>query len=509
MADLVSLADMSTVPSSIDSTPLANTAASIRANFRRTKSMGYTDNTQDPRKPTIVDQREDEDRRTRSNHKSPVRANSARRRSVASMTRLQIGTRYRSEASYRTNLTPPRSGSVELGSVGHRDISSPAVSPTRTQSTSASRQRSLSRGRTRRRSNTPLSSNPGRGTYPHRDKGSRSSRRRQYAKGGMTPIGQAEYPPSFDAGVVPDNASPYVRKGLFRLSYNQEPQIFRFPKSRSQPELSWQAGDGFSDDELLPRPIFTMMGKHKRKRSKSLSAFGQLSVEAQNVADNDAVGLTSSQQHYRLSGLRRNNRGVGAKDMWPTRENFLDDSIAPRPRNVVAKERSSTKSTTPTTPKSKPMSKSETQQTIPRKRRPSDFENFGRHKRRPQSRHIQHQYSSLTQELECQVSGDEYYEEEDDGELYERERYESESEGQSVLDENIEYSSSMASDREGSDIGSEELGEHGDLEEDIQDTIQDSQPYEVPDSSPSWGTIRLVGTAWSASSLLGDDVYYL
>ncbi|KAI0100905.1 hypothetical protein GGR51DRAFT_575207 [Nemania sp. FL0031] len=441
---------------------LASTAVSIQSILRRAKSMCYTGNA------TQVDEgEEEEDRRAKRGPKSFVRANSKRRRSSAPIARSS------SEANYGTNSSLARLGSVELVSFNHRDAPIPPTPRASTKSTPTPAQRSPSRGRTRRRDDTPYSSNPWGVRY------SQDSRRWQYAEGGMTPTGQAEYLASSNADGFIDGALPYIRRGVYRLSKPREPKEFRFPKSKSQPELFWKAGDGFSDDELLPDFVLLMAGKNKRKRSRSLSTLGQLSVEAGNDANSNRTEVTISQASQAY-GLRQKTHHVPVQEVWPTRENFTENSVAKKPK---AKDHRSTQSSFPASPKPSLMSRKDMVEVIPRKRRPSDFENFGKCKRRSQSRHTLHQslpFTTASQERGYQSSEDEYYEEDDDDDddgLHRRAGYESESE------------------QGGSNIGSVELGEPVDLDE-------DSQSYEV-DSNP----VHFTDTARHTPSPLGAGIY--
>lgn len=99
MTELISLADLPALPSSMDplytgpSAPLALPAAGIRAILRRAKSMSYHGNPQDFRIGLIAGREDDHAEYTRGRTMSPVRANSKRRRSVAPISRPGTGTR--------------------------------------------------------------------------------------------------------------------------------------------------------------------------------------------------------------------------------------------------------------------------------------------------------------------------------------------------------------------------------------------------------------------------------
>ncbi|TGJ78829.1 hypothetical protein E0Z10_g9932 [Xylaria hypoxylon] len=261
-------------------------------------------------------------------------------------------------------------------------------------------------------------------------------------------------------------------------------QEFRFPKPASQPEPTWCPGDGFSDDEVKPDFAFLMTGKRKRKRSRSLSAFGQLSLETENTGNDSAAGATSGQLHLRGShGYGGRARRTEVKDLWPTRENFAEHSIAKKPRNAGVRNHGTIESTPPFNPRCPPMSKPQTKQAMPRKRQVSDFENFGKRKGKPRSCHREGpslKSTPVSQGYVSEVSDEENNE--DRGGLYEQAGHESEQ--QSVADEELEDIRMTVHELESNDNGSVRLGEDNsdDEDENMQNTISDSQPEEVPSS---------------------------
>ncbi|KAI8947738.1 hypothetical protein F4801DRAFT_605130 [Xylaria longipes] len=488
MTELISLADLPAIPSSMDpiyigpSAPLALPAAEIRAILRRTKSMSYQRNPRDPRSTPTVVQKDGYVEFARSRTRSPVRANSRCKRSVAPISRLGMGTRYPSEVSRRTNSPPRRPGSVELGSADYREFPSRGVYRPRTQSRATSSQRSPSRGRSRRRDATPQSGHPRREKSRQHNKRSNVSRLRQHSHRRSPSLGQAEHPSRSDADGHINDVSSFITKGAFRLYNYRGPELFRFPQSRSQPEPSWRAGDGFSDDEARPGFVFLMTGKHKRKRSGSLSAFGQLSLEAEDVVGNNAGGVASSQSRlWPLHGSRGKVRNAEVKELWPTRENFAESTITQKPRNIAVESQSPTPLLNS---ERAAVSKPDLKRTIPLKRMASGFENLRKGKRRSQSRHSRNPSLSFTRllpEYEDQT-GDDKYDGEEDGPY---ERMEDESEQESVA---FEYTYTTV-ELEGTDSGSDKLGEDSldDLDEDMQDTVLDSEPDEVPSSSCDLG----------------------
>ncbi|KAI0466832.1 hypothetical protein F4859DRAFT_518668 [Xylaria cf. heliscus] len=441
MAELIPLGDLPTFPSSIDpvytgpSAPLAITAPSIRALLRRTKSTSHQIVSQKFPTTTTASQVYDDDRLPRGRTRSLVRANSKRRRSVA----------------------PP--------------------SRTSTQSRESS-QRSPSRGRTRRRDATACLGSPRREKTRQYDKGSHVFRPQQQTQSRSPPSGQAEHSSLPHADRPIKDVSSYITKGAFRLYNYREPELFRFPKSRSQPEHYWQAGDGFSGDEATPGLVLPMTSKHKRKRSRSLSAFGQLSLETENTVGNNVGWVASSQSRLmRLHGPREKAFSAEVNELWPTRENFAESTIAQRRRNIAVENHNRT---TPANSEPGALSNVNVKKAIPLKRMPSGFENLGKRKRRSRSFYGRTPSSSFMRvSPECQdQAGDNKYDEEGNGPY---EGMGDESDQESIL----EYTHTPPN-LESSDGGSEKSSEENpdDLDQDMQDMVQDSAPDEVPSSSP-------------------------
>lgn len=476
----MSLASANTTSPVVDSiytrpsTSLAAAASGIHAILQRAHSMGYQHGSQHFKSDDPADQGGHRDRCARERTHSPVRANSKRRRSVASISRPEKGVRHASEFSYSS----PRSVSIELGSDNYPDDSSRVESCPRSQSRPASGHRSPSRGRTRRRKDSVHYSYPRQDNDRQNDTRSNISRPRQYKPVEVPTSGGKYHPSPPNSHDTANSGSSYVTKGVFRLYNYQEPEGFRPLKSISQPEQTWRAGDGFSDDEATPDFVFLMTGKHKRKRSRSLSAFGQLSIEAGNVAENGKMGVTSSQPH-RLRGLQRNVRRKTVKDLWPTRDNFSEDLVVQKPGAVAIKDGNIVQSTPLFSPTPMPSSTLEMKQAKLQKRRASDFENF-RRKRRSQSRRDDENsvvFPTASPEHRYQSSDDGYNEEE--GGFCGQERDESEGEQQSATDQQLQYVPGTACNFESSDIDSEMLSEYDGLEDMIRNIVPDSQPGEV------------------------------
>ncbi|KAI0549213.1 hypothetical protein F4679DRAFT_584789 [Xylaria curta] len=244
-----------------------------------------------------------------------------------------------------------------------------------------------------------------------------------------------------------------------------------------------------------------MTGKHKRKRSRSLSAFGQLSIQAEDIAGND-VAVASRQSCPRQSHKSWGKvRSTTVKEAWPTRENFAESTIKKKPRNIATESHGYT---SPLNSERATMSKStEVKQIVPLKRMASGFENLGKGKRRLQSNQDKNKsitFARILPEYEDQT-GDCEYEEEDDGQY---ERMEDESQNESDV---FEYAYTPA---EG---GSEKQGEDDldDFDQDMQDIVSDSQMDEVPSGSCDRNqgliskTDAITMARW-ASFLLNPDV---
>ncbi|TRX96967.1 hypothetical protein FHL15_002273 [Xylaria flabelliformis] len=443
MAELISLTDFPSILPPIDpiyiglSASPALPTAGIRAILRRTKSMGCDSNLQDFQRTVVLGQSDEQVRYPRGRTKSPV---------------------------YVFHLD---------STDDYQNSSSCAISRSRSQSETTSSQRSPSRGRTRRRDATPYPCHPRREKSREHNKGRNVSRPRKHIPSQSPPSGQVDLSsPSNANGPIPD-VSSYITKGVFRLYNYRGPELFRFPKSRSQPEPSWRAGDGFSDDEATPNFVFLMTGKHKRKRSRSLSAFGQLSIQAEND-----VEATSGQACLKKSHRSRGKvRSTIVREVWPTRENFAESTINRKPRNITAESHGFT---SPLNSERETVSKSDMKQVVPLKRMASGFENLGKGKRRFQSNQDENPpmlFTRFLPEYEDQTGDGEYEEEGDqqDAQMEDECQYESDV---------FEYAYTPA-EVEG---GFQKLDENSpdNFYEDMQDTVPDSQ-MEVPSSSCGLG----------------------
>ncbi|KAI1660900.1 hypothetical protein F4813DRAFT_400065 [Daldinia decipiens] len=197
----------------------------------------------------------------------------------------------------------------------------------------------------------------------------------------------------------------YERKGAFRLRTDKGNNKFRFLKPRSQPEPPWRAGDGFSGDEARPSFLFLMTGTQKQRRPDLLPGMGKLQLESEVANKYDVRGsrLSGSKvQHSTPTQREIKSRRCIAKDVWPTRENFVEE-LGPRHRRSTTLENqgvmSSSMLTQPTflTPQNgdmfpyKPLTL--------RKRKHSDFENFGRHLKESSGSHfiakVEHRSSEM------------------------------------------------------------------------------------------------------------------
>ncbi|GAP84720.2 hypothetical protein SAMD00023353_0800160 [Rosellinia necatrix] len=203
----------------------------------------------------------------------------------------------------------------------------------------------------------------------------------------------------------------------------------------------------------------------------------------------------------RLGEPRGEVRRMKVKDLWPTKDNFADSSLVRKPRAISTEHRSSAQPPPPPSLKSIPISsRIEMVQTIPRKRRVSDFENFGSQKRISLIHHdkdLSISATKLPQEYGYQTGDDD----EVDvlhGLVTEESRH------QSVVTEECEYIPATLYGGEENDSGSsQELGWDGSNDQDkrIQNTISDSQPDEI-----SLNGSDLITAARWISCLLGADV---
>lgn len=178
-----------------------------------------------------------------------------------------------------------------------------------------------------------------------------------------------------------DKEVSYETKGAFRLKRKTGNFEFRFPKSLSQPEPIWCPGDGFSSDEARPNFIFSMTGTHKQRRSQPLPGVGKLPVESERVAKEDDCGQQPNRSRVQyLTQYDLKNRRSTAKEIWPTLQNFTEDLVV-RERNPMVLDNEviirSTVSPEPT-PVPRPREAFGYVPPTTRKRKHSDFENFGR-----------------------------------------------------------------------------------------------------------------------------------
>ncbi|KAI0847496.1 hypothetical protein F5Y00DRAFT_271047 [Daldinia vernicosa] len=186
----------------------------------------------------------------------------------------------------------------------------------------------------------------------------------------------------------------YERKGAFRIRTNKGNNKFRFPKPRGQPEPPWRAGDGFSGDEARPSFLFFMTSTHKQRSPELLPGMGKLQLESEVTNKGHVRGSRLSGSKFQHSTptqrVIKNRRGI-AKDVWPTKENFVEE-LGPRHRRSTTLETqgaiSSNMLTQPTflTPQNQGIF-SYKPSTL-RKRKRSDFENFGRLKERSEPHFI-------------------------------------------------------------------------------------------------------------------------
>ncbi|KAI0387997.1 hypothetical protein F5Y04DRAFT_286909 [Hypomontagnella monticulosa] len=180
-----------------------------------------------------------------------------------------------------------------------------------------------------------------------------------------------------------DGKAVYEQKGAFRLKKNEGNRQFRFPKSLSQPEPLWRAGDGFSVDEARPGFVFLMTGAHGRGRSRSVPGIGKLPLESENVSGENLRALgTTCPKVQRLSQYDTKRRRGAAKDVWPTRDNFSEEIPSRKRDPTILENQKVIPSTIP--PPSLFVPASRAKETFDYKppaaktRQHSDFENFGK-----------------------------------------------------------------------------------------------------------------------------------
>ncbi|KAF2967396.1 hypothetical protein GQX73_g6218 [Xylaria multiplex] len=449
MSELLSLIDVPAIPSTMDSIytsssdPLTLTAASLHKILRRTRSGGYPSSFQGFRKLVTPDKSEyesggeseeenedesedeswDEGEYARSRTNSPVRANSKRRRSAA-------GTPYPGlavESHAIDTVRPVMYLALRCGIEPHRAI---VV-------------------------------------------------RREAERGDVTidlmlaVLDEAKVASMISGvAVTIKGASPYITKGAFRLSSDTRLEEFRFPKYRSQPEPTWRPGDGFSDDEAKLDSVFPMKGKRKRKWPRPHSALGQLSLETENTGYDSVAGVTPSwPRSIGSHGSEGRAHRTEVRELWPTRENFMESPIVKQLRKTGAKKSSIVGSTPSLNLGFMTLSKPQMKQAVPRKRQASDFENFGKRKGKPRSCH-----RTVLQGHGPDINDEENMKERNG--MYEQPGDESERE--SVADEELGDTRTAMCSLEGSDNGSVILGESISDGEDegMQNTVPDSQSDE-------------------------------
>ncbi|XXG98234.1 hypothetical protein Hte_004557 [Hypoxylon texense] len=373
--------ELPTMTSSLDpisiSPPITRglTSARVAAVLkRRAKSLNFDDRNF----PALDVFQEGEETRGRST--SRTRANVKRRRSIASASREASSSRVASRLRGRSNSrSRPENPTVPV----HTRSS---------QSRNGATPRASSRGTNPTRRGTTLRSRSVRRATPYPNVvGSRK-------RSGVDGVGDikesfnvtknradpllAQLPLSGDVETHnSDGEATYEKKGAFRLKRNPANLEFRFPKSLSQPEPLWRAGDGFSSDEAKPNFIFSMTGAHKQKRPRPLPGIGKLQLEAEKMAKEDTSGRHAKRSKTRhLTEYDMERRRGAAKDIWPTVENFAEELVV-RTRNPIVPDHEniipSTISPEPT-PVPQPRPLLEYVPPSSRKRKHSEFENFGR-----------------------------------------------------------------------------------------------------------------------------------
>ncbi|KAI1386678.1 uncharacterized protein F4822DRAFT_444992 [Hypoxylon trugodes] len=307
---------------------------------------------------------------------TPVRANVKRKRSVASAPGDTTGQLLR-----RSSSTASVTGH-DSNLYNNTNTKDPPRRP------NTPHQRNISRGRSSRRK-TPDTNDVE--TRKRRKVDGKDGRSREPPSGGAENIKKSfKVTKGSDALVIQqlslsstaehnNEEIAYERKGAFRLKKNKRVGQFRFPKSKSQPEPLWRAGDGFTGDEARPDFVFPMARLNKQ-RSRSLPGVGKLQLETENESTLEPSGLRSDRpKATNLSQLEMKRRRGPPKDVWPTRDNFTEE-LAVRKRNPTVPEGETIiPSTVPFRPAPSPHVRETYSYNRPStlKRKHSDFENFG------------------------------------------------------------------------------------------------------------------------------------
>lgn len=115
---------------------------------------------------------------------------------------------------------------------------------------------------------------------------------------------------------------------------------YRFPVKRETEPL-WQSGDGFSDDEAVPDFLFYATGHKKRAKQTSLPGFGTLPLLP--ISDEDSTGARNSQKRQKVEQAGYVQLATklreGAKDPWPTFENFVESKLPARTKQPPIQKR--------------------------------------------------------------------------------------------------------------------------------------------------------------------------
>ncbi|RYP68318.1 hypothetical protein DL769_005542 [Monosporascus sp. CRB-8-3] len=168
--------------------------------------------------------------------------------------------------------------------------------------------------------------------------------------------------------------------GAFLLKNDRNRDKFSSPKASSQPEPIWRVGDGFSEDEKRLESGFLIPGKHKRRRPRSLSRLGRLETESDagngTHTSGFKVGTVPGQQFKRCRGP--------PKDIWPTMENFADDTTVQSANRTIPDSQSFIPETQRYLPRSRHYEDEDDEKPDslahggPRNRSPLEFTNFRR-----------------------------------------------------------------------------------------------------------------------------------
>ncbi|KAI1877120.1 uncharacterized protein JN550_001192 [Neoarthrinium moseri] len=262
---------------------------------------------------------------------SPVRANSKRRRSAVTTTGPQ---RSSSWSTRHGAITPNRSRSRSLVNESieeqHGMIQAAWSSPDEP-----------SRGRSRRRRTAtpyPIVAETQVESHSSPQISQANSRRRRNARPGPAAAVLSDMQ-QFDELLLTMRSNSnqqshhhrHIQKGVFLIREDPELDKFKFPVHRSQAEIMWRPGDGFSGDEAVPGFVFCVTGKHKRG-PKYLPGMESLAL-GDHFGESGSIFASFKRRKVDIySDFQRMKLRGAAKDVWPTYDDFVQSELPERPK---------------------------------------------------------------------------------------------------------------------------------------------------------------------------------